>query len=233
MNEALCHKENRHELKFTLNNNAAHIIAEWLSSRCLPDPEFPAGIVSSIYYDTMDWRFMREKFNSDYLKTKIRLRWYSDIDNEEACGESYIEAKFRTGSKRDKIRIKTDLLGDWLNTVDLENKKLLQIPHLLRSLGVVVAGHLVPVFKINYKRRRFIEPITGARLSLDYDISAPSVNHRIMPRTNPFFLKDAVFELKGILTELPDVLHQLTALGCRKQSFSKYAFCYQKIMRTF
>lgn len=232
MNETLCHKENRHELKFVVNNSAAHIIARWLNCRCLPDPEFPAGIVSSIYYDTTDWRFLREKFNSDYLKTKIRLRWYSDIDTEEAGDVSYIEAKFKIGSRRDKIRVKTDVAGDWLNGVNLENKKLLRIPDMLRTKGVIVAGHLMPIFKINYKRRRFIEPVTGARLSLDCDISSPCVNHRVMPRANPFQLKTAVFELKGVLTELPEVLHQLMALGCRKQSFSKYGFCYQKIMGT-
>lgn len=232
MNKSLYDKESRHELKFIFNNSAAHIIARWLHCRCLPDPEFPAGIVSSIYYDTADWQFMGEKINSDYHKTKIRLRWYADIDTEEPGDESYIEAKFKIGSRRDKIRVKTGLAGNWLKRVNLENKKLLPIPHLLRSKGVIVAGRLVPVFKINYKRMRFIEPTTQARLSLDYDILSPCVNHRVMPQTNPFHLKNAVFELKGVLTELPDVLHQLTAIGCRKQSFSKYGFCYQKIMRT-
>ncbi len=181
MTKTSYNKENRHELKFIVNNSAAGIISEWLNCRCVPDPKFPAGIVSSIYYDTADWRFMREKINSDYHKTKIRLRWYADIDTEEAGDESYIEAKFKTGSKRNKIRMKTGLVGDWLKRVNLENKKLLQVPHLLRSRGVIVAGYLLPVFKINYKRKRFIEPLTGARLSLDYDISSPCVNHHVMP----------------------------------------------------
>ncbi len=173
---------------------------------------------------------MLEKINSDYLKTKIRLRWYADIDTEEPGDKSYIEAKFKIGSKRDKIRVETGLFGNWLDRVNLENKKLLRTPHLLRPKGVIVGGRLVPVFKIKYKRRRFVEPISQARLSLDYDISSPCVNHSIMPRTTPFHLKDAVFELKGTLTELPDVLHQLTAIGCQKQSFSKYSNCYEKIM---
>ena len=231
MNKTQSHTESRHETKFVLPNSSSHIISQWLKYRCLPDPEFPAGIVSSIYYDTPDWRFMREKVNSDYLKTKIRLRWYADIDTEEPQGQSYIEAKFKVGSRRQKIRIKTNISGNWLHTAGLERRKLLRVPYLLRSKGVILRGQVVPVFKISYKRRRFVEPTTGARLSLDYDISSPCVNHHVLPRTNPFGLQTAVFELKGILSELPEVLGQLTALGCRKQSFSKYSICYQKIMR--
>lgn len=223
-------KENRHELKFIVDNSAVGIISEWLRCRCLPDPKFPAGIVSSIYYDTANWQFMREKINSDYHKTKIRLRWYADIDSEDPGDESYMEAKFKTGSRRNKIRVKTGLVGDWLNRVNLENKKLLLVPQLLRTRGVNVASTLLPVFRINYKRKRFIEPLTGARLSLDYDISSPCVNRHIVPRSNPFRLQNAVFELKGVLTELPEVLHQLTAMGCQKQSFSKYSKCYENIM---
>ena len=231
MNKTTSHLESRHETKFVFNNSSAHIINQWLKCRCFPDPEFPAGIVSSIYYDTPDWRFMREKINSDYLKTKIRLRWYADIETQEPEDESYIEAKFKVGSRRKKTRIKTGISGNWLYTVRLDNKKLLRVPHLLRAEGVVLPGQVVPVFKISYKRRRFVEPTTGARLSIDHDISSGSVNRRVLARSNPFGLQNAVFELKGSLRELPDVLRQLTAFGCRKQSFSKYNICYQKIMR--
>ena len=221
-----------HETKFVLNNSAAGTIIRWLQCRCRLDDRFEAGIVSSIYYDTHKWRFLCEKINSDYLKTKIRLRWYSDIDSSQPGDDSFIEAKYKTGTRRAKVRVRTDVSGKWLNSVNLDNQKLLKVPELLRSEGVVVSGGLFPVFKIVYKRRRFIEPVTGSRLSIDYDISAPSVNRRMLVRRNPNLLSRAVFELKGDAAELPGVLQQLTALGCRKESFSKYGICYGTIMRT-
>jgi len=230
-NKTKPHPASQHETKFVINNSSVHLIIQWLRCRCLPDREFPAGIVSSIYYDTRDWRFLREKINSDYLKTKVRLRWYADIDSEEPEDKSYLEAKYKVGPKREKVRIKTDFSGKWLSRVGLDNRKLLHIPGFLRSMGVMVGSALCPAFKITYKRLRFVEPTTGARLSVDYDIRAPDVNRRMLPRTNPFGLRSAVFELKGPMRELPDVLGQLTALGCRKQSFSKYSTCYAKIMR--
>jgi hypothetical protein len=231
INKAKSHPASQHETKFVINNSAVHLIIQWLRCRCVGDRQFPAGIVSSIYYDTRDWRFLREKINSDYLKTKVRLRWYADIDSEEPEDESYLEAKYKVGSRREKVRIRTDFSGKWLSRVSLDNKKLLGIPDLLRSKGVMVGAALCPAFKITYKRLRFLEPTTGARLSVDYDIRAADVNRQMLPRANPFVLRSAVFELKGPMRELPDVLGQLTALGCRKQSFSKYSACYARIMR--
>ena len=219
------------ETKYVIRNSAAGILRQWLENRCWSDPEFSAGIVHSIYYDTRDWRFLREKINSDYLKTKIRIRWYVDIDSREPGEASFLEAKFKVGHCRKKVRIPTDYSGRELSRINLDHQRLLELPALLRPEGVVVAGRLAPVFEICYKRRRFVEPITQARLCLDYNIQAPRVNRQVLSRSNPFALQDAVFEMKGPLDELPQVLHQLTGLGCQKESFSKYYVCYKKINR--
>ena len=62
-----------HELKFTVPVSSTAAVLAWLRGACTPDPKFPCGRVSSIYYDTPDLRSLREKLNSDYLKTKVRL----------------------------------------------------------------------------------------------------------------------------------------------------------------
>ena len=222
-----------HETKFVINNSAAHIFIKWLQLRCIPDPKYPAGHISSIYYDTKGWRFLREKINSDFLKTKVRVRWYADIDNKESGDVSFLEIKSKVGSRRKKVRIELDYSGKWLSKVDLSDQKLMAIPLQLRSRGIIFPEPLYPVFQISYKRQRFVESITGARICFDYNISAPKVNRRMIGKYNPFRLKHSVFELKGNLTALPDVLHQLTAMGCYKQSFSKYSICYKKIAGVF
>jgi len=226
------HSSGNHETKFVFNNINSHLIIEWLTSRCRPDPEFPVGIVSSIYYDTRDWQFLREKINSDYLKTKIRVRWYADTKYDEQSEYSYIEVKQKVGAIRKKIRIKTDIPGRWLSQVDLHNEKLLKIPSYLRTKGVNIPMHIHPVFQISYKRWRFVELMTGTRLCVDCDISTPRVNELVFPYPTPFYLKQGVFELKGSIKVLPYVLHQLTDMGCRKNSFSKYSNCYN-ILKEF
>lgn len=219
-----------HEMKFVINNGRADQIIRWLSCRCRPDPEFSSGTVSSIYYDTRKWDFMGEKINSDYLKTKVRIRWYSDLSYQNHFDASFAEAKFKIGSRREKVRIKTPYTGEWLSRVKLENPKLLEIPHMLNEAGLLIYD-LFPVFQISYKRLRFIEPLTNARVCFDYDITAPRVNWYMLPKSNPFTLFMAVFEVKSSLSELPEILYPLTDMGFQKSSFSKYSACYQKIMR--
>ncbi len=222
---------NEHETKYVFHNSFAPFIIQWLKYRCRPDPIFPSNTVSSIYYDTMDWRLLREKINSDYLKTKVRIRWYTNIHTEEPGDESYLEAKYKVGARRKKIRKKINISGRWLSHIDLDNQELLTLPIQLLLEDVKIPSQLFPAFQISYERRRFIEPITGARLCLDYNIRTPCVSMRMLHRINPFPLKSAVFELKGGITQLPDALHQLTDLGCRKQSFSKYRKKKKNIMR--
>ena len=68
--------ETSFELKFTIDGRNVTAVRRWLSSICRPDPLFPRGVVNSIYFDTPELHHLREKINSDYLKTKVRLRWY-------------------------------------------------------------------------------------------------------------------------------------------------------------
>ncbi|MFC2172963.1 VTC domain-containing protein [Acidobacteriota bacterium] len=231
MHDSEIHSPGEHELKFVFENRAAPFFVQWLQCRCRPDPQFPEGIVSSIYYDTRDWRYLHEKVNSDYLKTKIRMRWYADIETGEPGEPSYLEAKYRIGSKRVKVRIKTGRSGKWLSRAPLSDPALRELPGLLRQQGVEIRGDLLPVFRITYNRCRFIEPISGGRICLDYDIRTPFVNWQMVPRVDPFSLETAVFEIKGRSNQLPNVLHQLTSMGCRKRSFSKYLVCYKNLMR--
>ncbi|MBW1848513.1 MAG: VTC domain-containing protein [Deltaproteobacteria bacterium] len=221
---------NEYETKYVFPNSNAYSLIQFLKSTCEKDGKYPEGTVSSIYYDTKDWKYISEKINSDYLKTKIRLRWYSDINNIRPYNYSYAEVKYKVGSQREKVRVKTPYSGKWLNTVDLENSGLLQVPDLLREKGVRIKKNLHPVFQISYKRLRFIDIYSGSRICLDYDISAPRVNGYMLPRMNPFKLNTAVFELKGSIHDLPVSLKPLTIFGCRKASFSKYQACYQKVM---
>jgi len=217
------------ETKYVLENGCVPKFIQWLKYRCLPDPVYPAGIVSSIYFDTWDWRFLREKINSDFLKTKIRVRWYTEINSGICSAESFLEAKFKQGKKRHKIRKKLDISGEWLSKSDLCSRDLIGLPNRLLKSGVILPDSLFPVFQIQYKRVRFVEPYSRARLSLDYAIRVPAVNQQRVPGVFPFNLQNSVFELKGEIDKLPAFLHQLTTLGCRKDSFSKYSFCYAKI----
>jgi len=219
-----------HETKYVLDAGSAPRVIEWLKLRCRPDPSHPCETISSIYYDTPDWRFLREKVNSDFLKTKVRLRWYSDVNDRDPSEVSFAEAKFRSGSLRRKIRVKTEYTGEWIVGVSLADPLLLSVRHLLGTEGFPSMGLLLPVFQVSYVRDRLLDPLSGMTVCVDSRIRAPRVNPQMVPRANPFSLRKAVVELKGDGQDLPTLLRSLCSLGCRRSSFSKYMSCYSKIM---
>jgi hypothetical protein len=67
------------ELKYSLQAGRVPLARRMLASACRPDPEHAVACVWTIYYDTPQLTSLREKINSDYLKVKVRLRWYSDV----------------------------------------------------------------------------------------------------------------------------------------------------------
>ena len=57
----------------------------------------------TVYYDTPRLALLGEKIGSDFLKTKVRVRWYAGRDGRP--GDAlFAEAKFRVGSQRRKVR---------------------------------------------------------------------------------------------------------------------------------
>ena len=91
-----------YELKFVGERASSQPVRCWLQKVCKPDPSFAEGVVFTIYYDTPMLECLDEKRNSDYLKTKIRLRWYNVTGTQS--DNAFLEVKRRYGARREKIR---------------------------------------------------------------------------------------------------------------------------------
>jgi hypothetical protein len=213
------------ELKFTFPAGRAHLARRRLDSLCRRDPEFPAAIVWTIYYDTPALVSLGEKINSDYLKRKIRVRWYSTLDGR-VSGPAFVEAKLRLGNRRSKARAHLPVAAEEIARWDLQDPRLLAFPLLLRQHGILDQASWQPMMLIRYRRDRFVEPVTRSRVSLDTEIAAVAINARFASRINPSPLAEAVLEVKGAGEELPATLRSLLALGIRKRSFSKLLVVY-------
>jgi hypothetical protein len=218
-----------HETKFVLDNRRGGTILRWLELRCPRDAHHPAYRVSSIYFDTRSWISLGEKANSDFSKSKIRLRWYTALGDGLSDGTVRLEVKRKRGGLRGKLRIPAGVSSAELASGPLQNLKRPEVTTLLRAHGVDAPSPLFPAFQIDYTRARFRHPRTGADLCLDCDIHVPRVNRLMVRRHDPRPLRQAVFEVKGRASGLMDDLTALTGLECRKQSFSKYLACYQLV----
>jgi hypothetical protein len=219
------------ELKFTFPAGLAHLARRRLESVCRRDLEFPAAVVWTIYYDTPLLASLGEKINSDYLKRKIRVRWYSSLEGY-VSGSAFVEAKLRMGTRRSKVRARLPYPADEIAGWDLQDPRLLSFPLLLREQGVLHHASWQPMMLIRYRRDRFIEPLTDSRVSLDADISACAANPRFFAAPDRSPLATVVLEVKGGSSERPDALRPLLALGLHKRSFSKFLVVHAHMTRT-
>jgi hypothetical protein len=219
-----------HEIKFTTGTTRTPILLQWLKGCCLPEQPAPHGIVSSIYYDTSDLALLAEKDNSDYLKTKVRVRWYSDPSGRLPPGRAFLEIKRRVGNRREKHRIDTECDGGWLSSASLDDPAVVTLPERLRPAGLMFPP-LLPVLTVRYERYRFVEPASGVRVSVDTAIGAAGVSRRVSRRPPLGCLTTTVLEIKGLSTGLPDTLRPLAGMGVRKGSFSKYLACFEYVTR--
>lgn len=223
-------KRLEHETKYVFPNHQIAPMLRFITHACRRDPEFPRNIIASIYYDTHGWKFLREKVDSDYLKTKVRVRWYRNPDTLEPEEHAFIEVKSKIGVPRAKFRLKSPFSGEWLSRVPLEDPRLLEIPRLLRSHGALPEhAPIFPAFIVQYERCRFIEPQSGVRVCIDWNIHAPKVNPTMLCAAPSSYAPMSVLEVKGRCEGLPGTLAQLFAFGMKKSSFSKYLACYHAL----
>jgi hypothetical protein len=219
------------ELKYTLPAGRVHLARRRLDTVCRRDAEYPAAIVWTIYYDTPARVSLGEKINSDYLKRKIRVRWYSDLEGRPS-GPAFIEAKLRMGTRRSKARARLHAPAEEIARWDLQDPRFLRFPLLLREQGILHQESWEPMILIRYRRDRFVEPLTGSRVSLDADIYAAAASPRFVSAPDLSPLATAVLEVKGEADELPAALRPLLALGMQKRSFSKLLMVHAHMTRS-
>lgn len=216
-----------HEIKYLVSPERTAPIATALAALCRPDPRYPANYVLTLYYDTLRRDSLAEKIDSQFSKSKVRLRWYRDRGGRVDPGTAMLEHKVRRGSLRRKARVPLDRSPEWLDGAPLDDPDLPGLPALLPSEERVPKAGLFPYFTVRYLRRRFVEPLTGSRVCLDTAISLDRVNRRFLGYRHPAALEAAVLEVKNGSGELPPIMRCLLRLGARRASFSKFGACFR------
>lgn len=215
------------ELKFICEAHSAPFIKQGVESLCVADSQYQENTISSVYFDTDDWLFAMEKASSDYLKSKIRLRWYTSkvVGEPSVC---YLEFKRKIGSKRTKDRVLMPFSGD--QALDMLNDPVHQqfIQQSIAEKAPEFSAYCIePKFVVRYSRSRFFEPFSSTRISFDTDIHAFSVASNYAQYASNARLNDSVLEVKGDCEDLPQVLRGFHAGKLKKAAFSKYYECFK------
>ena len=210
----------RIERKFLVNPNRIGLVRAWLAHTCRPAPDYPAGQVTSCYYDTPDMDEYFASFDGDLDKHKVRLRWYDSLPQS---GEvtAFLELKSKHGAETTKRRAPLTVPASVL----AEEGFAAALPRETLTRYLLGFGHrapldLRPTVVVTYRRYRFVEPHSRMTLSLDSNIRAWLAGD--LCRWPPISLQAAVLELKGRDIELPPRLRGLGRFGPVWTAYSKY-----------
>ena len=216
------------ELKYTLPAGRMPFVERWLATVCRPDPQHAQGDVWTVYYDTPDCASLDEKLNSDYLKTKLRVRWYA-FPQTPPAGDAFIEVKQRIGDRRSKLRICLPGAAPDLAARSLADPVWSDFAARVVFEGVTLARRWRPCLMLAYRRARYIEPSDGSRVSCDSGIRAVAAARSVSAALHRGPLPVGVVEIKGrSADELPRSLRAIVKLGGRVTAFSKYAAVFDR-----
>ena len=219
------------EEKMVSSSKNVNIALAMLKHHCRDDEHYAAGTVNSIYYDTYKFDSVTEKTNGDYLKQKVRLRWYEidgqDIQNKNGMVTCFLECKKKIGSKRVKGRVPLEFKAEQLLGKSIEAQRILaDLPlSYQEQLQINNAGLLRPVLRVSYTRNRYVCPISESRICLDRDIYFQRFDNGGNQRANSA-LSQIVLEVKDGKVENCPWLMNLRSIGFRFESFSKYEECF-------
>jgi len=177
--------------------------------------------VHSLYYDTPNFCYYRDKLEGEDVRKKFRIRYYNQ-DEKVDPRPTWIEIKQKKGAIIKKLRHRTDsdhTLEDLTGETNLGELQKICFEYHLRQLH--------PVVKISYRR----EPLQGLfdnklRITFDYDVKASMANRfSTQPTKNEVFILSPFCYLVEIKMSdaIPTWLSRaIEAFDLRVTAYSKY-----------
>lgn len=172
----------------------------------------------NIYYDTLDFKFYRDKTEGYSIRKKLRIR-ISKFISDSKYSRCQIEIKSRRGFESEKKIIKISNLNDFnFNEI---NK------YLLINNNIYIHDNLFPILNVKYERESFISKIyRDIRFTIDNNIIASSFNNDIDEFQKGYFILEpqySILELK-LKTQFPLLLKNIIKRHALQQvTYSKYA----------
>lgn len=216
----------RYEIKFALNEVQFNEILIFIKQQNFKK-SFPERKVNSLYFDSHDFKSVKDNISGVALRNKVRLRWY-----EKSIEAPIIEIKKRIGRVGDKLKIKSPFKS--YEEIEKLNSKEIGDRIFKTNFNNLSHLNLNPVLFVNYNRKYF-KTNEGIRLTVDRNIKFSPVsyynsldlqkkmnyNKIIVEIKFPLELKTRVSNLIR-LTRLTPTRHSKYLLGMSKIGYSSY-----------
>lgn len=219
---------NRVEMKYVLNKAQLDYLKIAILSYMQID-QYGKTTIASLYYDTPDYRLIRNSIEKPQYKEKIRLRSYGLAHSDTKV---FLEIKRKVCGLVYKRRIS-------LEEKDVENYLKCQNSISDKQIAKEICSfssfyqNLVPAFLIIYDRVAYFDPNSDLRLTIDenprYRVNELNL-HTSMEGEPLLENEGAILEIK-VQGAMPLWLSELLSKGkIYQSSFSKVGEAYQKEM---
>lgn len=219
----------RYEKKYLITVGDYKRLREKLGEHLVAD-EYYHSTVSNIYYDTPDYRLIRDSIEKPAYKEKLRLRSYGVIKEEE---KAYLEIKKKyegiVYKRREKLayRDAVALINDTSVKDDTQ---------ISRELGYFINyyGSLRPSVYLGYERDAYkLNPESDVRITFDYnalwrqeDITLTKGHYG----RNLLDRRYCLMEIKAPMAIPLYLVKILEELNIYPTGFSKYGTAYKAIL---
>ena len=200
-------------------------LRDWLGVAFAPHRSHAVCTICSIYFDTPEMQSLNDKMESDYVKTKYRIRWYADESGAPLPVPAYLEIKDKRGSTRFKHRAALPMPPRELTDTPLDAplfERLFRAHCPPEARLTLPLAPLRPVLELRYTRHRYTHPLFDSAFCLDSDIRGTRAHPAVKPASPDLPLSHDVFEQKGGSDDPLPVLRPLPRFEARRGSFSKY-----------
>ncbi len=194
----------RYEIKYALSIVDLEIVKQAIINHPFSFyPAFPDRVVNNVYFDTSDLLWFYQNINGDPHRTKLRYRWYNDI-------EDMSKGQFEIKSKSNQLGSKKYIAQSFDSYQKLED---------YISTQRIFNFDLTPTLINQYRRRYWISTDKKFRITLDSQLSfRHPQNQNIMQQEDRLILEIKFAKEDFIYF---DELNKF--LPFRQTKYSKYA----------
>ncbi len=223
----------RYELKYILDRSQYEQIVDALAGYTEPDSYSEGGryLVTSLYYDTADYKAYWEKINGHRFRRKVRVRVYN-AQTVSPDSPSFVEIKQRTNKTLQKKRIllpyssAVALCGSGKGTngtTEAEQSVIQEVLHLYNTL------RLQPACIVSYDRLAFngSEYDPGLRVTFDTNLKCRTHDLTLLSQgstENHFFVPPqwCIMEIKVNIRAPYWLTEVISKYHCTLRRISKY-----------